>query len=207
MMLNAVVDLSHHNGEVDLEAARGDGILGIIHKATQGIAFVDPLYAIHQSRARAAGLLWGAYHFGTEGDGVSQAAHFLETAQCVKQDLLALDLEHDPQGAGMNLAQARDFVTHVQQKTGRWPGLYAGHDLEELLGADPDPVLGQCWLWLAQYAPTPVNPPAWRTWTLWQYTDGARGPEPHQVQGIGRCDRNRFHGDTGALRSFWSGSG
>jgi len=203
-MLNAVVDLSHHNGEVDLEAARGDGILGVIHKATQGIAFADPLYDLHRSKARAAGLLWGAYHFGTGGDGMAQAVHFLETAQCVGQDLLALDLEHDLQGPSMNLVEARAFVTYLHRTTGHWPGLYGGHYLKELLGADPDPVLGQCWLWLAQYGPRPVIPPAWRTWTLWQYTDGALGPEPHQVRGIGRCDRNQFHGDAGELRNFWS---
>jgi lysozyme len=205
-MLNAVVDLSHFNGEVDLEAARRDGILGIIHKATQGIAFVDPFYAINRPKARAVGLYWGAYHSGTGGDGIAQALHFLETAQCAEQDLLVLDLEHDRQGRSMSLLEARAFVTHLQSTTGRWPGLYAGYYLKELLGVDPDPVLGQCWLWLAQYGPTPVIPAAWRTWTLWQYTNGALGPEPHQVKGIGRCDRNWFQGDPGGLRSFWNGA-
>ena len=39
---NAVIDLSHHNATVDLQAAKGDGILGVIHKATQGLTFQDP---------------------------------------------------------------------------------------------------------------------------------------------------------------------
>ena len=33
---NIVIDLSHHNGRVDLTLAKDAGILGIIHKATQG---------------------------------------------------------------------------------------------------------------------------------------------------------------------------
>ena len=46
-------------------------------------------------------------------------------------------------------------------------------------------------------------PPAWTTWTMWQYTDGAIGPEPHSVEGIGHCDRNKFNGDLDALRNLW----
>jgi lysozyme len=38
---------------------------------------VDPLYEASRSKARAAGLLWGAYHFGTGGDGIVQAEHLL----------------------------------------------------------------------------------------------------------------------------------
>jgi len=34
---NAVIDLSHHNGDIDLQAAKGDGVLGVIQKATQGL--------------------------------------------------------------------------------------------------------------------------------------------------------------------------
>jgi GH25 family lysozyme M1 (1,4-beta-N-acetylmuramidase) len=204
-MLNAVVDLSHYNGDVDLEVAKQDGILAVIHKATQGFVFADPLYAVNRAKARAAGLFWGAYHFGTGGDGVAQAEHFLQTAKGEARDLLVLDLEYDTQGPSMTLEEARAFVRHLHFATGRWPGLHAGYYLKELIGAQADPVLGQCWFWLAQYGPTAVVPPAWQTWTLWQYTDGAVGPEPHQVQGIGRCDRDRFHGDAGALRTFWSG--
>lgn len=204
-MLDAVVDLSHHNGDVDLAAARADGILGIIHKATQGAVFVDPLIAANRSRARAAGLCWGAYHVGTGGDGVAQAIHFLATAQPQEHDLLALDLERNLLGPSMALHQARAFVTHVRQATGRWPGVYGGHYLKAVLGDQPDPVLAQCWFWLAQYGVTPVVPPTWWAWTLWQYTDGVHGPEPHPVKGIGRCDRDRFHGDRAALSVFWGG--
>ncbi len=184
---------------------KGPGSLGIIHKATQGLVFADPLYAINRAKAQAAGLLWGAYHFGTGGDGVPQAEHFLETGQGGAQDLLVLGFEHNLQGPSMALEEARAFVIHVQQVTGRWPGLYAGHYLKELLGVHPDPVLGRCWFWLAQYGPTAVVPPAWPTWTLWQYTDGALGPEPHQVEGIGRCDRNQFNGSVTGLTKFWRG--
>ena len=34
--LNAVIDISHHDGNVNLAKAKEDGILGVIQKATQG---------------------------------------------------------------------------------------------------------------------------------------------------------------------------
>ena len=201
--INVVVDLSHHNGDVDFEAVAGDGVLGVIHKATQGTGYADPLFVEHRGGALEAGLHWGAYHFGTGEDPVAQAEHFLDVVQPGPDVLLALDFEANLQGPSMTLDQARAFVTHVQAETGRWPGLYSGHYVKELLGAQTDPVLANCWFWLAQYGPTPVVPPTWAYWTLWQYTDGGLGPPPHEVAGIGRCDRDRFNGTQAQLARFW----
>ena len=41
--LNVIVDLSHHNGNVNLAQAKAPGIVGVIHKATQGTSYVDPM--------------------------------------------------------------------------------------------------------------------------------------------------------------------
>jgi lysozyme len=38
---------------------------------------------------------------------------------------------------------------------------------------------------------------------MWQYTNGAAGPQPHEVPGIGRCDRDQFNGDMDALKKLW----
>jgi lysozyme len=204
--LNAIVDLSHFNTVVDLTAAKGAGILGAIHKATQGLAFKDPTYVANRKKASDAGLLWGAYHFGTGSDGVSQAEFFLNTAKPADGDLLVLDFEANVQGTTMTLEEARAFVTHIKETTGRFPGLYAGALLKHLLGGSTDPVLANCWFWLAQYGPTAVVPANWSTWTMWQYTDGAQGPKPHEVPGIGRCDRDKFNGVSAAgLTKFWQG--
>jgi lysozyme len=201
---NVVVDLSHFNQSPDFVAAQKAGIVGAIHKATQGVTYLDPTYVEHRKAAAAAGILWGAYHFGTGSDGVQQAAFFLDSVQPADDTLLVLDFEANPQGPSMTLEEARAFVTHVQQETGRWPGLYSGHYIKELLGTSSDPVLANCWLWLSQYGPTPVVPPNWKTWTMWQYTDGALGPEPHTVPGLGRCDRDQFNGPMSGLRKLWN---
>lgn len=202
--LNAVVDLSHHNGVVDLQAAAADGIVGVIHKATQGTGYEDPLFAENRGKARAAGLHWGAYHFGTGGDGAAQAEHFLSVVQPGPDVLLALDFESNPQGESMTLEEARAFVTRVRAMTGRWPGFYSGAYIKELLGGQVDAVFANCWFWLSQYGPTPVVPPTWKYWTLWQYTDGGMGSPPHEVQGIGRCDRDVFNGTRAQLERLWA---
>ncbi|MDB5672309.1 MAG: glycoside hydrolase family 25 [Alphaproteobacteria bacterium] len=203
-MINAVIDISHHNGSaLDFAKAKTDGILGVIHKASQGVSGIDPLYHSNRAKALAAGLLWGAYHFGTGSDGIGQAVHFLSVVGNPVDTLLVLDFEPNPTGPSMSLEEARAFITHVHRQTDRWPGLYSGHYIKQLLDGGTDPVLAKSFLWLAQYGPTPVVPANWSSWTLWQYTDGAIGPDPHEVDGIGHCDRDRFVGDEASLRAFW----
>jgi GH25 family lysozyme M1 (1,4-beta-N-acetylmuramidase) len=58
-----VVDISHHNTVTDLRATAAAGIWGVIHKSSQGRGYRDPDYAARRPRRKAAGLLWGAYHF------------------------------------------------------------------------------------------------------------------------------------------------
>ena len=201
---NAVVDLSHHNSKLDFDKAKAGGVIGVIHKATQGSTGADATYADRRTRAEKAGILWGAYHFGTGSDGVKQAQNFLSNVSKTDGVLLVLDLEDNPTGPSMSLEEARAFVTHVKHETGRWPGLYSGHYVKQLLGSTKDPVLANCWFWLAQYGPTAVVPANWSTWTLWQYSDGSIGPEPHEAPGIGRCDRDKFHGSANQLKAFWA---
>lgn len=205
--LNAVIDISHHNGAgLDFAKAKADGIVGVIHKASQGLTVGDARYASNRAKATAAGLLWGAYHFATGADPVKQAKNFLAKLGDPKDVLMVLDYEPNPKGPTMSLAQARDFVTHVQGVTGRWPGFYSGHLIKSDLGSKKDPVLANCWFWLAQYGPKAVVPANWSTWTMWQYTDGTVGPPPHTVDGIGKCDRDKFNGSEAQLRKLWSGS-
>jgi len=201
--LNVVVDLSHHNGTVDLTQAKAAGILGVIHKATQGTNYTDSAYTTNRQKAAAAGLMWGAYHFATGSDGASQADYFLSVVQPGPTDLLVLDLEQNPSGSSMTLDGAHDFVTRIHDQTGKWPGLYSGSYIKELLGSNSDAVLANCWFWLAQYGPNAVVPANWPYWTMWQYTDGANGNAPHSVDGIGNCDRDMFNGDEDGLRRLW----
>ncbi|MEP7363501.1 MAG: glycoside hydrolase family 25 protein [Acidobacteriota bacterium] len=200
---NVIVDISHHNARVDLKKAKAAGLEAVIHKATQGLSFQDEKFAANRAKIKAAGLLFGAYHFGTGADPVGQANFFLKIVSPQPGDLLVLDFEENKSNT-MSLDQARAFVLRVREATGRMPGLYAGHFLKEKLGAKLDPLLSQCWLWHAQYGPEPKIHKNWKSWTMWQYTDGNAGSEPHTVDGIGACDRETFNGTLAELKAFWA---
>ncbi|MBF9223762.1 glycoside hydrolase family 25 protein [Hymenobacter ruricola] len=209
-MIDAVVDISHHQQmTVDFVAVASSGILGVIHKATEGLDFTDPMYASRKPLALREGLLWGAYHMGHNEDGAAQAEFFLKTVQPGPTDLLALDFEDLYKGAeyNMTLQQAEDFVQAVQQATGRYPGLYALNDYLLQNGAQNSAILQQCWLWIAQPddEAEPSHPAQWSTWTLWQHTNGKPGVgvPPFAVDGIGLCDRDFFNGSADDLRRLW----
>ncbi len=201
-MLNAVVDLSHWQASVDFALVAADGIVGVLHKATQGTTWTDPLYPGRKPQALAAKLLWGTYHFGTNDDGQAQAQHFLDTVQPAPTDLLVLDFEPGGSPASsMTADQAVAFVQYVYARTGRYPGLYATNDHLQQTGAATRVGLAPCWLWIADYDPvaSPAYPPLWNIWTMWQYTPNG------SVAGIqGACDRNRFNGPLPNLYRLWN---
>ncbi len=204
MALNVVIDLSHFNNVTDFNAVKSAGIIGVIHKATEGINYTDSHYLSRRSQALAAGLYWGAYHFGTGDDGTAQANYFLSVVNPGPQDLLVLDFEPNTTGGPtMTLAGAEQFVTQVQAKTGRWPGFYSGSLIKQLLGSGQNATLANCWFWLSEYGSTAHVPANWPTWTMWQYTDGTIGPGPHSVPGVGNCDRDQFNGEMDGLMRLW----
>jgi lysozyme len=206
-LLNAVIDLSHFNNVTSFQDIRNAGIVGIIHKATQGLTGVDGTYGTRKSPALAAGLLWGGYHFGVNANGQKQADHFLDVVQPGPTDLMVLDFEPNAHDGTMTLEQAEAYVQRIFQQTGRFPGLYSGQAfLKEQLGSKRNDTLAKCFLWVARYSDQPPQIPTatWKTFTLWQYTDGNLGPQPHRVNGIAAgCDRDKFNGDETNLRQLW----
>lgn len=191
-LLDAVVDLSHHNELTDsgFNEMKRAGILAVIHKATQGTLYTDPEYAERKKRAESIGLLFGAYHFGNGSDPVKQAEHFLENSGDAKW--LCLDWED----LSMSLAQAEAFVTHVHAETGVWPVLYSGQAfiIQRRKGSQ---ILDNCPLWIARYNSQPPIK-AVGAWTLWQYSSTGRVPGI-----VGNVDRNRFAGTADELRAWW----
>ncbi|HEY4170247.1 MAG TPA: glycoside hydrolase family 25 protein [Reyranella sp.] len=211
--LDAIVDLSAHTTVSDFQLVRASNILAVIHKASEGDFYADPLCAERRSQAEAAGLLWGTYHYG-KGDspGAQQAAFFLETSRPGSGTLLALDFEPnegDPSNS-MTLEQAEAFVQAVASATGRLPLVYV-HPTWANGRIAPDSILARCGLWVVDYHDSPEIPRAWARsgWRLWQYaSDGYAGRRAHGrnriIQGLDRCDRNLFNGDVAALYRFWN---
>lgn len=204
-----VVDLYHGDDVRDFAAAKAAGVIGIIHKATQGTAYRDPLHDARRKAATDAGLLWGSYHFNTGESAAAEVAAFLSAAQPDTNTLMALDFEAN-KGHVLTLQYARDFLSLLDAKIGRHAVLYSGNAIKEKLGNALDVTFSSRRLWLCQYGPTWKMGPlkSWQRPWLWQYTDGTAGPGPRSVPGIpgagGKVDLNHYEGSADDLRTEWA---
>ena len=197
-----VIDLSVHNAVKDFTEVKAYGVKGIIHKATEGTGFVDKRYRERREAARNAGLLWGAYAFGTRASAKDQALHFIKTALVDADTLIALDWEEYKSNT-MTRAQAKEFLRICYEETGQRPVLYSG-SLVKAQGGE-DEFLCQHRLWLAQYtARAPQLPKGWDSYWLHQYSGdgfGSHGTIPGiTTKGI---DCNKFGGID--LAAEWAG--
>lgn len=195
-----VIDISHWQTIPEsLEMARADGVVGVIHKCTEGPSGLDDKYGARRYLARHAGLLWGAYHFLRPGDMQAQAAHFVEYAEPTRFTLLAADHED----AGVSLDDLEEWLVEVERLTGTRPIIYSGHVLKEQLNS-PHPVLNEdnYRLWLADYTPPADLPDGWMDYWLWQHT------QEGEVAGIDPpTDLDDYQGTDEELTKEWTGRG
>src|SRR5215831_369014 len=179
-----VVDLSHWDPADDYDAVRDAGIAGVIYKATQGTDYTDPTYVQQQAAAKAAGLLWGSYHFADGSSTTEQVNNYMRFACPDPDELFSLDWEDNPGGTAMSLQQAQEWIERVENALGRPEQcvIYGGNTIKEALADADDSTLeffGRRRLWLCQYGNSPSWPDCWDKFWLWQFTDGVYGPTPH----------------------------
>jgi GH25 family lysozyme M1 (1,4-beta-N-acetylmuramidase) len=175
-MTPLVVDLYHGNVVYDFAEVKAAGIIGVIHKASQGLLIVDGAYASRRSAALHAGLLWGAYHFMSLDDPIAQAHHFLSVADPDDKTLVCLDWELTQPSETI----ARVFLTEIQNALNRSAVLYSGATAKEQITGN-DPFFGAHRLWLAEYGPSWKVQESWKAPWLWQYSEngvirGLRNP-------------------------------
>lgn len=93
------LDVSRYQGAMDFVKAKTNGADFVIIRRSQGTDYSDPLFQDHYSKAKAAGLKIGAYHFVTGDHALSQASWFKQQLGDVKLDFpVALDCERWPGG-------------------------------------------------------------------------------------------------------------
>jgi len=208
------IDVSSHQGLVDWDAIRQSGLAFSFVRATLGAHSADSQFAGNWTRARAAGVLRGAYHFFWPLASASdQADHFVEViGRPVPGDLPpALDLEeailqqnpHQDVWTTVppdnRLPMILGWLAAVEHALGVKPVIYSRQNfLEGLLGDGIDE-LADHRLWIAHYtkAKGPRIPSAWTGWTFWQYA------EDGSADGIkGAVDQNRFNGSLDDLKAL-----
>jgi GH25 family lysozyme M1 (1,4-beta-N-acetylmuramidase) len=198
------IDVSDDQGSIDWNAVADAGVGFAMIKATQGTYDTQGTFARNWARARAAGIVRGAYHFfdPTE-DGVLQAEHFLAVVGPLAASDLPpmLDIECPDGDADCLYAGAAGdapaveiatrtwaFLRAVARATGRTPIVYTFGSYFEANGIDTTgldafplflafPTTGAC-----LDVPSP-----WSAATLWQYSWAG------DVDGIeGAVDRDRL---------------
>ena len=193
------VDVSHWNGTINWTQAHGDGIEFAIAKATEADDFVDNTFTTNRQNAKAAGVVFGAYHFfRADVDGTVQANHFLSVIGSVEPGEIApvIDMETtDGQGASTINQRALAFMEAVKSATGRVPMIYTSPSFfNSTLGAPAS--FGDYLLWIANWEVSCPNvPDVWEDWTVWQKADNGN------VAGIsGATDLDEYDGTAEELQ-------
>ncbi len=185
-----VIDVSHHQGALDLARAARAGVAGVMCRAGNG-RHGDDRFASNVAAARAAGLPVGAYWFcnpKADADGGAQAnrAAAVIARTGVPLDLpMMLDIEWYQGESGSNpvlsgpplAAWLRSCVQAVQVATGRPPIVYSSATYwNNWVGADD---FGHLDIILARYPVYSLKgakPPAPPGWSDWAFGKAKRGP-------------------------------
>lgn len=181
------IDISHHNGLMNLDAAAKDGVEFVFIKASEGEKYRDPNFRLNYDKARHAGMKVGAYHFFRfDRDGTAQAINLHEVIKYRKLDLgVVIDVERNNNAKGVSdkvikerLAAMIDYLQMRGHRIMLYSNAEGYHELlHEEFGGMP--------LWVCSFKRTPIN----REWDFWQYYHHG------EVAGVkGEVDLNVFSG-------------
>ncbi|WP_262315765.1 GH25 family lysozyme [Lacticaseibacillus parakribbianus] len=187
MTLNGI-DISSNNA-LNGHYINAGGIPGsfVIVKATEGVAYKNPVMALNLKQASDSGKLIGLYHYLRNNDPVREADYFLDAAgPYLGRALLALDIEDGPLLSQAGPDHGLLFLQRIVSLTGVRPLVYTNL-AEERTRNWAKVVQGGFGLWLAQYnnynqvtgyqpRPLPAAPRWWPAATLFQYTSSGRLP-------------------------------
>ncbi len=193
------LDVSSHNGMMNLDAAAKEGYKFIFIKASEGDTFRDPNFRLNYTKASHAGLKTGAYHyFRFDCEGISQAKNLLSAIQDHPLDLgVAIDIEEQNNAAGVDstlIASRLISMVEYLNLNGYRVTFYSNREgyYEYIREAVP----GAC-LWICSFNSDPIN----AEWTYWQYNHHGH------VSGIrGDVDLNAFCGSEADWERFLDGA-
>lgn len=192
------IDVSAHNGNIDMEKVKKDGYEFVFIKATEGIDFKDRNFRTNYDKASKAGLKTGVYHFFRfDRDGVEQAINLMKTLGKRKPDLgIVIDVEKTGNPSGIDnetvkgrLSQMVDYLNLLGHRVMFYTNKdgYYEYIVETFPGAP---------LWICSFSENPIN----AEWTFWQFNH--RG----KVKGMkGDVDLNTFCGSRQEWQNYLNG--
>ena len=195
------VDVSQYQGNVDFTVLK-TATSFIIMKATEGMGYTDPKFALNQAGARNVGMLLGYYHFARpdlHNAPESEADWFMKTIGLLREgEILCLDFEVT---YADKVKWCKAWLDRVFSITKCKPLIYLNKSTAT--GNDWSPVIAAGYgLWLADYsynAASAVPATKWPVTALRQYSNRLA------VKGIvGGVDANVFYGDETAFKAYGS---
>lgn len=193
------LDVSAHNGMMNLDAAANAGYQFIFIKASEGDTYRDPNFRINYSKASHAGMSIGAYHFFRfDCEGVTQAKNLLGAINGRPLELgVAIDVEDQKNATDIDsvlIIKRLAAMAEYLNLSGYRVTFYSNRDgyYDYIREAAP----GAC-LWICSFNSGPIN----AEWTYWQYDHHGR------VAGIrGDVDLNAFCGSQADWQRFLQGA-
>jgi lysozyme len=183
-----VIDVSHHQGDIEWLKVKAAGVKGAFVKATEGATYTDPKYRRNAAGAAGASVPVGYYHYARpeNNEVMKEVENFISAIKGQPAQLPhVLDLEGDASKLSKpDLTKwALTWMREVKKRTGHTVMLYTGaYFARDEVG----PELGEFPLWIAHYgASKPLDNSTWSRWEVFQYTSSGK------VDGIaGNVDMN-----------------
>lgn len=189
------IDVSSHNGMMNLDAAASDGVEFIWIKASEGVDFRDENFAINYRKAQHAGLKTGAYHFFRfDREGVAQARNLLRVVGGRRLELgIAVDVEEhgNPMVAVDTVVSRLQTMIEYLNLRGYRVTFYSNRSGYDKYLADSFRGFP---MWICAFTDDAVG----EDWAYWQYDHHGK------VKGIrGDVDLNAFCGSREQWDSLW----
>lgn len=194
------VDVSHHQGSVDWELFKEQGVQFAYIKATEGSSHTDTEFFNNLAGADAAGIAAGVYHFFSfDSSPETQAEHFISTAGELSGHLPpAVDVEYygdkeaNPPPKEAVIESLSEFLALLEKEYGKKPVIYTTYKVyHRYLKGEFDGY--PLWIRNVYYPPADIG----RTWTFWQYSD--RGELSGHAGAEAYVDLNVFGGTKAEL--------
>ena len=172
------IDVSKWQGNIDFYAVRDSGIEVVYIKSSEG-HWTDPEFEANYSKAKAAGLKVGVYHYVTADtveEARSEAAYFVSVLEGKELDCrLAMDFEYFGYLSTWQINEiGLTFLQTVQSLSGKEMVVYSNLSSARNIWNNE---VAQYPLWIAEYGVSePRDNGKWTEWVGFQYSESGSMP-------------------------------
>ena len=216
-----LVDVSRHQGKVNVAEIKDAGFCGIVARCTIGWSYLDPFYEDNQRQAKELGMIFGAYNVLWPENRNPQREAIWANQKMGNVDFFVEDIELTQGISASNIGnQARTKMLKLEELRGSKPWIYTGSWFWNgaLGSATPFGWEQEYYLWEAEYlsktfglfnpddSPEFAKPKTlgkgWVSWRMWQWTSKGK---PIGVQSSS-LDYNVYNGTEEELRTLLGAS-